>query len=90
MSESIDTFNSLLSLAVENGASDIHIKTDKVAMLRLNGSLQPVDMDPLSGDLVGDFIDPIRFAKFARSCSMFVFLEGSVFSYTFKSFFISS
>lgn len=57
MSESIDTFNSLLSLAVENGASDIHIKTDKVAMLRLNGSLQPVDMDPLSGDLVGDFIE---------------------------------
>lgn len=29
MTEAIDTFNSLLSLAVENGASDIHIKTDK-------------------------------------------------------------
>ena len=57
MTESIDTFNSLLTLAVENGASDIHIKTDKPAMLRLNGSLQAVDMDPLTGEMVSDFIE---------------------------------
>jgi twitching motility protein PilT len=57
MTESIDTFNRLLTLAVENGASDIHIKSDKAAMLRLNGSLQSVDMDPLSGEMVSDFIE---------------------------------
>lgn len=57
MSEALDTFNRLLTLAVENGASDIHIKTDKAAILRLNGGLQPVDMDPLSGEMVSDFIE---------------------------------
>ncbi len=56
MSESIDTFNSLLQLAVENGASDIHIKSDKPAFLRLHGNLQAVDMDPLQESLIEDFI----------------------------------
>ena len=33
MSEIIDAFNSLLQLTLENGDSDIHIKTDKPAYL---------------------------------------------------------
>lgn len=57
MSETVETFNSLLQLAVENGASDIHIKTDKPAFLRLHGRLQPVDMDPLTGEMVQGFIE---------------------------------
>lgn len=57
ITEATETFNSLLRLAVENGASDIHIKTSKPAFLRLNGVLQPVDMDPLTQDVVRGFVD---------------------------------
>lgn len=57
MSESIELFNSLLQLAVENGASDIHIKTEKPALLRLHGHLEPVDMDPLSHEQILEFIE---------------------------------
>ncbi len=57
MTETLNTFNSLLQLAVENGASDIHIKSDRPAYLRLHGNLQPVDMDPLEEHMVRDFIE---------------------------------
>jgi twitching motility protein PilT len=51
-----DTINSLLKLAVENEASDIHIKSEKPGILRLNGVLQEVDMDPVSSAEARDFI----------------------------------
>jgi len=57
MSEVVDHFNELLSLAVENSASDIHLKTNKPAFLRLYGRLEAVDMDPLSGDQIRGFIE---------------------------------
>lgn len=57
MSEQIEIFNNLLLLAVENGASDIHIKTNRPAYLRLNGMLEPVDMDPLSNAQINRFIE---------------------------------
>jgi twitching motility protein PilT len=56
MTENLETFNSLLTLAVENGASDIHIKTDKPAFLRIHGHLEAIDMDPLSIDMIEGFI----------------------------------
>ena len=57
MSHSIELFNNLLQLAIENGASDIHVKTNRPAYLRLHGGLQPIDMDNLSMDQVKGFID---------------------------------
>lgn len=57
MSESVEIFNSLLQLAVDNGASDIHIKSDKPAFLRLHGRLEAVDMDPLTVDQIREFIE---------------------------------
>jgi len=57
MSETTELFNSLLQLAVENGASDIHIKTNKPAFLRLHGRLEPVDMDPMIEDQIIEFIE---------------------------------
>ncbi len=57
MNESVEIFNNLLQLAVENGASDIHVKTDKPALLRLNGRLEAVDMDALNIDQVSAFVD---------------------------------
>lgn len=59
MSENVDIFNSLLQLAVENGASDVHVKSNKPAFLRLNGHLESVDMDPLSPDTIVDFIESV-------------------------------
>lgn len=64
MSEAIDIFNSLLQLAVENGASDIHIKSEKPAFLRLHGHLESVDMDPLSPDQILEFIEASVPAQF--------------------------
>ena len=57
MSDSTDTFNSLLGLAVENGASDIHIKSERPAYLRLHGNLEPIDMDSLTEEMIRDFIE---------------------------------
>ncbi|MCH2156646.1 MAG: PilT/PilU family type 4a pilus ATPase [Opitutales bacterium] len=54
--EPVDLFNQVLGLAVENGASDIHIKTDKPAYFRLDGSLQPVEMDALDATTIREFI----------------------------------
>lgn len=47
----------LLSLAVENGASDIHIKSNKPAFFRISGRLESVEMDALTPDEVREFIE---------------------------------
>jgi len=53
----LDIFHGLLSLAVENGASDIHIKSNKPAYLRMSGHLESVEMDPIEPGAVREFID---------------------------------
>lgn len=57
MSTELDIFHHLLALAVGNNASDIHVKTDKPAFLRISGRLEPVDMDPLTHSLILRFIE---------------------------------
>ena len=57
MSDTLELFNNLLQLAVDNGASDVHIKTNKPALLRINGHLEPVDMDPLAVNQILAFIE---------------------------------
>lgn len=57
MSETLDLFNSLLQLAVENGASDVHVKSNKPALLRMNGQLEPIDMEPMTVNQVLAFIE---------------------------------
>lgn len=57
MSETLELFNNLLQLAVDNGASDVHIKSNKPAILRINGHLEPVDMDPLVVNQILAFIE---------------------------------
>ena len=57
--------NELLKLAVENGASDIHIKSGKPALLRISGHLKPVEMDPITNEEAKAFVEasiPKRFA----------------------------
>tara|TARA_B110000037_G_C17109094_1_gene501090 strand:- start:1269 stop:2369 length:1101 start_codon:yes stop_codon:yes gene_type:complete len=50
-------FDELLYLAVENGASDIVVKSDKPGYLRLHGNLEPVDMVPISGEEALAFVE---------------------------------
>jgi len=52
-----EIFHDLLKLAVESGASDIVIKTNKPGYLRLSGRLRPVEMDPILGEHAQAFID---------------------------------
>ena len=52
-----EIFDELLYLAVDNGASDIVVKSDKPGYLRLNGSLEPVEMPPIDGETVLGFVD---------------------------------
>ncbi len=52
----LETIHGLLSLAVENMASDVHIKSNKPAFLRLSGGLESVEMDPITPEQVREFI----------------------------------
>jgi len=54
---SSEIFDELLYLAVENGASDIVIKTDKPGHLRLDGRLEEVDMPPIRGEEALAFVE---------------------------------
>lgn len=57
MQDSVEIINNLLNLAVENGASDIHLKSHKPGFLRLHGRLEPVDMDPLRPEDLYAFVE---------------------------------
>lgn len=53
----LKTIHGLLQLAVENGASDIHLKSNKPAFLRMSGRLQAVEMDPITAEELREFIE---------------------------------
>lgn len=52
-----EIFNDLLRLAVESGASDVVIKSNKPGYVRMSGRLKPVDMDPISCPEAQAFVD---------------------------------
>jgi len=52
----LETIHGLLNLAVKNGASDIHLKSNKPAYLRLSGRLQSVEMEPITPEELHEFI----------------------------------
>ena len=47
----------LLKLAVESGASDIVIKSEKPGYVRIGGRLRPVEMDPISCEHAQAWVD---------------------------------
>ena len=57
MSPNTEIFTDLLRLAVESGASDVVIKSNKPGYVRLSGHLKPVDMDPISAVEAQAFVD---------------------------------
>ena len=52
-----EIINDLLKLAVESGASDIVIKSEKPGYLRMGGKLRPVEMDPITCDTAQAWVD---------------------------------
>jgi twitching motility protein PilT len=48
MTPHTELMNDLLKLAVDSGASDIVVKSNKPGYVRLAGRLKPVDMDPIT------------------------------------------
>jgi len=59
-------FEDLLALAVENAASDVHLKAGRPALMRVAGALIEAEMAPLSAELLHAFIDatlPERFRE---------------------------
>ncbi len=57
MTPHTEIINDLLKLAVESGASDIVIKSNKPGYVRLAGRLKPVDMDPITSPEAQAFIE---------------------------------
>jgi twitching motility protein PilT len=57
MTPHTEMFNDLLKLAVDSGASDIVIKSNKPGYIRLAGRLKPVDMDPITCPETQAFIE---------------------------------
>lgn len=53
----MEIINDLLKLAVESGASDIVIKSEKPGYLRIGGRLRSVEMDPITCDQAQSFVD---------------------------------
>ena len=61
----------LLALAVETGASDVHIKSQQKAYFRINSLLQPATEDPYSAEtvraIVAELLPPHAAAKLAET-----------------------
>ena len=44
--------NKLLSYSVDSGASDLHLSVGSIPMVRINGTMKPLNMAPLKqGDM---------------------------------------
>ena len=50
-------FEDLLALAVENAASDVHLKTGRPALMRVAGQLVEAEMAPLTAEQLNAFVD---------------------------------
>jgi twitching motility protein PilT len=53
----MEILNALFKLAVESGASDVIVKSDKPGYLRIDGRLILVDMEPIDFEVVRMFIE---------------------------------
>lgn len=66
MTSPTEVFNDLLRLAVENGASDVVVKANRPAFVRLRGDLKPVDMEPITQEEALAFVQAHLPAVFRR------------------------
>ena len=59
VSDGILTIDLLLQVLVQEGGSDLHLKSNNVPRLRVNGTLRPLAMAPLDGVVVGEMLEGI-------------------------------
>ena len=60
----MDSFQRLLQTAVEQRASDIHLKAGAAPVLRVARELRPVDMPPLTEDQMREMAQTLLPAHF--------------------------
>ena len=51
--------NKLLEYSIESGASDLHLSVGSIPMVRINGTMKPLNMDPLSKDQMDSIIPQV-------------------------------
>ena len=51
--------NKLLSYSVDSGASDLHLSVGSIPMVRINGTMQPLNMSPLKQEDVESILPQI-------------------------------
>ena len=51
--------NKLLSYSVDSGASDLHLSVGSIPMVRINGTMQPLNMDPLKQEDIESILPQI-------------------------------
>ena len=51
--------NKLLKYSIESGASDLHLSVGSIPMVRINGTMKPLNMEPLSKDQMDSIIPQV-------------------------------
>ena len=51
--------NKLLSYSVDSGASDLHLSVGSIPMVRINGTMQPLNMGPLKQEDIESILPQI-------------------------------
>ncbi|MGE9290760.1 MAG: type IV pilus twitching motility protein PilT [Puniceicoccales bacterium] len=65
LSNALDTIHSILKISVEKGASDIHLKSNKVPVLRLQGALIELEgYSPIRPEVIQVFIEQTTHGPF--------------------------
>ena len=62
MNSTVD-INELLNYALESGASDLHLSVGSKPMVRINGSIKPLNLDILTRDLMISILPQVMNAE---------------------------
>jgi twitching motility protein PilT len=76
---SIEKFNSLLKLAVQHRASDIHLKTKKYPVLRIDGRLKQVETSPFSSTDILEILESVIPEPFKKKWAQDFQIDFSLF-----------
>ena len=74
--------NKLLAYSVDSGASDLHLSVGSIPMVRINGTMQPLNMDPLQQSdmesIIPQVLDPdqIKIFEERKEIDFSATLEG--------------
>ena len=65
--------NKLLSYSVDSGASDLHLSVGSIPMVRINGTMQPLNMSPLKQEdvesILPQILDEDQLSYFEKNCA---------------------